>query len=102
MLTHYLTLGLAPGASDEEIRRSYLQLVKENPPARSPERFRMIASAYEAIKDRRSRVRSAVLGTSDSPDCEAALLELRRARSLRGARLRLKDIAIAEGLSDGE
>ncbi|MGH9341722.1 MAG: J domain-containing protein [Acidobacteriota bacterium] len=101
MLIHYLTLGLKPTASDEEIRKRYLQLVKENPPARAPQRFQKIAAAYEALKDSPSRVRSAVLGALDYSDYESALLELVQAQSLSHRRVGLKELLAAEGLGDG-
>ena len=56
MLTHYLTLGLSPSASHEEIRRRYLALIRRHPPSREPERSQRIVAAYEALKDDRSRV----------------------------------------------
>jgi len=44
-------LGLPQHASEAEIRRRYLELVKEFPPERDPERFREVRAAYEAVKD---------------------------------------------------
>ena len=35
----YETLGLSPDAGESEIRRRYLELVREFPPDRAPERF---------------------------------------------------------------
>ena len=80
MLTPYLVLGLSPGASETEIRRRYLELVRENPPERGGERFERIAAAYEALKDERTRVETAVLGASRYDDFELALMDLVRAR----------------------
>ena len=80
MLTYYLTLGLSPGASDTEIRKRYLQLVRENPPGRNPERFRKITAAYEALKDRRTRIATQIHGELVYGDYETALLDLVRAR----------------------
>jgi curved DNA-binding protein CbpA len=45
------TLGLPTGASDNEIRTRYLELVKQFPPERSPDRFRQIHAAYEAANN---------------------------------------------------
>jgi len=45
------TLGVPEGASEEAVRLRYLELVKQFPPERDPERFREIHTAYEAAKD---------------------------------------------------
>ena len=44
-------LGLARGADETEVRARYLDLVKQYPPDRDPEKFRQIRAAYEATKD---------------------------------------------------
>lgn len=100
MLTHYLTLGLAPGASDEEVRRRYLDLVRRHPPGRDPERFQRIAAAYEALVDERTRVRSALFGTVGLVDPEGALRELVAAARLRSwvQPPTLRDLLRDEGL----
>lgn len=47
----FQTLGLEPNANDAEIRARYLQLVRENPPDRAPERFAQIRAAYDELRD---------------------------------------------------
>ena len=47
----YETLGLTTDAGEAEIRRRYLELVREFPPDRAPERFTAIHAAYEAMRD---------------------------------------------------
>ncbi|MGN6545708.1 MAG: J domain-containing protein [Aureliella sp.] len=44
-------LGLPRQASEAEIRARYLELVKQYPPDREPDKFREIRAAYEATKD---------------------------------------------------
>jgi len=44
-------LGLPRDAGESEARERYLQLVKQYPPDKSPEKFREIRAAYEAIQD---------------------------------------------------
>ena len=44
-------LGLQDGATEDEIRGRYLELVKQFPPDRDADRFREIHAAYEAAKD---------------------------------------------------
>lgn len=56
MQTPYEILGVAAEASDAEIKQAYLHKVKDNPPDRDQARFQAIHKAYEAIKDRKSRL----------------------------------------------
>ena len=103
MLTHYLVLGLSPSASPAEIRRRYLQLIRMHPPARDPERFQRIATAYDALKDDRSRVESTIFGMARYGDFELALDALLRARPGRRKTPGLKTLLAAEGwLAEGE
>ena len=44
-------LGLARGATEEQIRSRYLELVKQYPPEREPERFREILGALLELND---------------------------------------------------
>jgi curved DNA-binding protein CbpA len=53
----YLTLDLAPNATDEQIRRAYLDGIKVATPDTHPKRFQEISAAYEAIKDETSRLK---------------------------------------------
>ena len=41
----YVQLGLPPSADETEIRRRYLELVRQFPPDRAPERFAEIRAA---------------------------------------------------------
>ena len=83
MLTPYLVLGLAPSATAEEIRRRYLELVRAHPPGRHPDRLQRITAAYEALKDDRARVRTALFGAAAYADFELALDALVEARPER-------------------
>lgn len=47
----HAVLNLPPNASVEEVRARYLQLVRENPPERAPERFAEIRAAYDDLRD---------------------------------------------------
>jgi len=49
-------LGVAPQASDEEIRAAYLRKLREYPPDRNPDEFELVRDAYEQLRDRRRRV----------------------------------------------
>ncbi len=98
MLAHYLTLGLAPSASQAEIRRRYLELTRSHPPSRDPDRFGRIAAAYEALQDDRSRVRTAIFGVAEYNEWELALDVLVEARVAARKAPGLQALLAAEGL----
>ncbi|MBI3923960.1 MAG: J domain-containing protein [Armatimonadetes bacterium] len=50
-------LGIAPGATDEEIRAAYLRKVEEYAPDRFPQEFERVRDAYQALRDPRARAR---------------------------------------------
>jgi hypothetical protein len=43
-------LGVALGATEDEIRAAYLRGIRENPPDRAPEAFERVRDAYEALR----------------------------------------------------
>lgn len=47
----FTILGVSSDADEAEIRARYLELVKQFPPEREPDKFREIRSAFEAAKD---------------------------------------------------
>ena len=57
MTDPYTVLGVAPDADDDAIRRRYLELVRQFPPERHPDRFAAVRAAYERLKDLDARVR---------------------------------------------
>lgn len=100
MLSHYLTLGLPPSASCEEIRRRYLELVRAHPPSREPEYGERIIAAYEALKDDRRRVDTDLFGMARYGGFELALDALVRARPSGRATPGLRTLLAAEGIGD--
>lgn len=92
MLIHYITLGLTPEASDEQIRSNYLKLVKQYPPENAPDRFRQITAAYEAIKDIRKRLEGLYLMPNKLPETKEALHNLIRAVSTTRRRVGLQEL----------
>src|SRR5215211_5724073 len=80
-------LGLPPHADEAEVRRRYLELVRESPPDRAPERFAAVRAAYDQVRDPVRRLEAQLFrpGSSDSLE---ALAEDLRAR-LRAARVPL-------------
>jgi curved DNA-binding protein CbpA len=57
MTDPYDTLGLPADADDDAIRGRYLELVREFPPERAPERFAAVRAAYERLRDRDTRLK---------------------------------------------
>lgn len=51
MESPYQTLQLSHDSDEESIRRRYLELIRQFPPEREPERFAEIRAAYEQIRD---------------------------------------------------
>ena len=100
MLAHYLALELSPSATQEEIRQRYLALVRAHLPSRDPERFQQITTAYDALKDERSRVETTIFGMARYGDFELALDALVRARPDRRRSPGLKTLIAAEGKPD--
>jgi len=47
----FVILGISPDADEAEVRARYLELVKQFPPERDPEKFQEIRGAFEAAKD---------------------------------------------------
>jgi curved DNA-binding protein CbpA len=70
----YDILGVSPHADEAEIRRRYLELVREFPPDRAPERFAAIRAAYDDVRDPARRLSTLLFepGTSDSLDAIVA------------------------------
>ena len=100
MLAHYLTLGLSPSASAREVRQRYLALIRAHPPSREPEYSQRIIAAYEALKDNRARVETALFGLARHGDYELALDALVRNRPSRRLSPGLKALVAAEGATD--
>lgn len=50
MNTYYEILGLAPGASQTDIKKAYFRLIRQHSPESDPEQFQKIREAYEQLK----------------------------------------------------
>lgn len=92
MFTHYLVLDLPQTADDETIRRRYLEMVKTYTPESDPVTFRRITAAYEAIKDERQRIESALFEAIKPADWENELVKLATARRPKRKRVGLQDL----------
>ncbi len=96
MFIYYQILGLDENAKDQEIRNRYLELVRKFTPEQHPESFMRITKAYEAIKDRRSRIKSKVMGLKDYRLWTEALTDLVKAIDLERKSPGLGDILEAD------
>lgn len=72
-------LGVAPGASEEEIRAAYVRGIKKYPPDRAPAEFERVRDAYEILRDPRRRMRERLFSGAPLPRFEA-LLDGRQAK----------------------
>ena len=70
MTDPYAVLGIPPESDDEAIRKRYLELVREFPPEKHPQKFSAIRAAYDIVKDLNHRVRYRLFdqGRRDSID----------------------------------
>ena len=77
----YEVLGLANDADEAETRRRYLELVRQFPPDRAPERFAAIRAAYEEVREPARLLEARIFrpSTTDSLDTIAAELRARLA-----------------------
>src|SRR5437879_3101896 len=91
----YEVLGLPPHADEAELRRRYLDLVREFPPDRAPERFAAIHAAYDAVRDPARRLETRLFNPSTTDSLDALAADL-RAR-LAAARL---PVDVLLGLAD--
>jgi len=96
MFIYYQILGLDENAKDQEIRNRYLELVRKFTPEQHPEGFIRITKAYEAIKDRRSRIKSKIMGLKDYRFWTEALTDLVKTIDLERKSPGLRDILEAD------
>lgn len=68
-------LGLSAGASEEAIRRRYLELVRLHPPERDPKRFAEVRAAYDSLRDPVNRLRAQIFGLSADYGIDDVLAE---------------------------
>ena len=72
---------LNPSAGDEAIRRRYLELVREFPPERAPQRFAEIRKAYDELRDPVARVRRRLFMEDRPGDLDGLIDEFRKQTS---------------------
>jgi hypothetical protein len=67
----YETLGLPANADEAQIRSRYLELVREFPPDRAPERFAEIRAAFDDLRDPTAQLERRLFRLSTSDSIEA-------------------------------
>jgi curved DNA-binding protein CbpA len=76
MTDPYEVLSLSPDSDDDTIRRRYLELVRQFPPERSPEKFAAIRQAYESLRDLTARLRYRLFEAGKKESVESLIQEL--------------------------
>ena len=90
MVDPYETLGISPQADEKEIRGRYLELVRQFPPDRAPERFASVRAAYDQLRDPAVRLRSLLFNVGKEDSIPAMIAEVRN--QLRSARIPTKTL----------
>ncbi len=81
----YAVLGLSTEATDDDIRRKYLELVRTYSPDRHPAKFAEVRAAYESLKDLNTRLQRRLFDRHRPDSIDLLIEEL----SCRGPRRRL-------------
>jgi DnaJ-class molecular chaperone len=71
MQDSYQTLGLPSDADEAQIRSRYLQLVREFPPDRAPERFVEIRAAFDDLRNPIAQLEKKIFHLSTADSMEA-------------------------------
>lgn len=100
MHVYHHVLGTSPEASDEEIRRRYLEQVKIYSPESDPMEFQRLTKAYEGLLHRRARAGSLFRGFSDFREFQEGLAWLTGEPPVERRRPTLKEILAAEGVAE--
>jgi curved DNA-binding protein CbpA len=78
LLDPYAILGLPRGCDESDVRRRYLELVRQFPPDRAPERFAEIRGAYDKLRDPVVRLRSKLFDLESGGTIVDLLNDVRR------------------------
>jgi curved DNA-binding protein CbpA len=92
MLKSFLVLGLPMDASDVQIRKKYLKLVKIFAPEKAPEQFQRITTAYEAVKDSRRRTETTIFTALMDMEYDETFSTLTKSVKIRKKQTGLKDL----------
>jgi curved DNA-binding protein CbpA len=73
----YEVLGLPRSADEGEIRRRYLELVRQYPPDRDPSKFAEVRAAYEQLRDPVRRLEAQILQVDSGETLGAITADVR-------------------------
>jgi curved DNA-binding protein CbpA len=76
MADPYQVLGLLADSDDDAIRRRYLELVRQFPPERHPDKFAAVRAAYESLRDLNTRLRYRLFEAGNKESIEAIIEDL--------------------------
>jgi curved DNA-binding protein CbpA len=79
----FTILGVSPDAGEAEVRARYLELVKQYPPERDPEKFQEVRKAFEVAKDPLSIALKLIEPPEDEAPSWSSVLESQRRRPPR-------------------
>ncbi|MGA2063635.1 MAG: J domain-containing protein [Thermoguttaceae bacterium] len=92
----HAVLGLSPGCGEADVRRRYLELVRQYPPERAPERFAQVHEAYEKLRDPVVRLESLLFDLGSVGTMAGIVADARRRQ--RTARIPTQTLlSLAEG-----
>lgn len=77
MAEPHLILGLAPDADEAALRQRYLELVRQYPPEKSPQKFAEIREAYEQLRDPVARVQRQVFQVRSNETLDDVIADVR-------------------------
>ena len=73
-------LEVKPGAAADELRKAYLNLVRQHPPDRDPDKFRDIHTAYQMLNDPMAQATALLAPSFEKPDLFAVIVEAEKVR----------------------
>jgi curved DNA-binding protein CbpA len=76
MADPYQVLNLPADSDDETIRRRYLELVRQFPPERHPEKFAAVRAAYDSLRDLDTRLRYRLFEAGKTESVDAIIEEI--------------------------
>jgi len=103
MKTPFDILDVAEDATDEAIKKAYLQKVRQYTPERAPQQFQEVRTAYETIQTQKQRLKYQLFH-HEPPSLDALLERALQQKTAKPQRLteQIFTQALAESLKDCE
>ncbi len=73
----YAILDVSPDIDETALRRRYLELVRQNPPEKSPQRFAEVQEAYEQLRDPARRMQRQLFHVNTGESLDDIIADLR-------------------------